>query len=126
MGGADGEQPSAAERLRMLEKKYEMTGKTGAYVYMAPEVLLQKPYNEKVDVFRCARRGWAGELAGRLGGRVGGRVARRGLGRTHALYPVQCRCRSGAAVANPPKRLPPTATHTLPPLLAAQFWRRCV
>ncbi|PSC71657.1 60S ribosomal L37a [Micractinium conductrix] len=32
-------------------KKYRMTGKTGAFVYMAPEVLLCRAYNEKVDVF---------------------------------------------------------------------------
>lgn len=30
---------------------YALTGKTGAYIYMAPEVLTSKPYNEKVDVF---------------------------------------------------------------------------
>lgn len=32
-----------------------MTGQTGAYIYMAPEVLLGTQYNEKVDVFRCGR-----------------------------------------------------------------------
>ncbi|KAH7622707.1 hypothetical protein Ndes2526B_g03542 [Nannochloris sp. 'desiccata'] len=30
---------------------WKMTGKTGAFCYMAPEVLLGEPYNEKVDVF---------------------------------------------------------------------------
>ena len=30
---------------------WKMTGKTGAYCYMAPEVLAGKPYNEKVDTF---------------------------------------------------------------------------
>ena len=38
-------------------KTYQMTGQTGAFVYMAPEVLLAKPYNEKVDVFRCGAGG---------------------------------------------------------------------
>lgn len=36
-------------------RKYNMTGQTGAYIYMAPEVLLGTQYNEKVDVFRCGR-----------------------------------------------------------------------
>ena len=31
--------------------KYDMTGKTGAFCYMAPEVLMGQPYNELVDVF---------------------------------------------------------------------------
>lgn len=30
---------------------WKMTGKTGSYVYMAPEILHGKPYNESVDVF---------------------------------------------------------------------------
>jgi serine/threonine protein kinase len=30
---------------------WKMTGQTGAFCYMAPEVLLADPYNEKVDVF---------------------------------------------------------------------------
>ncbi len=30
---------------------YEMTGNTGSLRYMAPEVALKKPYNEKVDVY---------------------------------------------------------------------------
>lgn len=30
---------------------WKMTGKTGSYVYMAPEILHGKPYNERVDVF---------------------------------------------------------------------------
>jgi serine/threonine protein kinase len=34
-----------------LNNGYELTGKTGAFTYMSPEVLLSKPYNEKVDVF---------------------------------------------------------------------------
>ena len=31
-----------------------MTGQTGAFVYMAPEVVTGQPHNEKVDVFRWA------------------------------------------------------------------------
>lgn len=31
--------------------KYVMTGETGSYLYMAPEVLNGAPYSEKVDVF---------------------------------------------------------------------------
>ncbi len=27
------------------------TGQTGSWLYMAPEVMLNKPYNEKVDIF---------------------------------------------------------------------------
>mmetsp|Transcript_11586 Transcript_11586/g.15926 ORF Transcript_11586/g.15926 Transcript_11586/m.15926 type:complete len:515 (-) Transcript_11586:301-1845(-) len=30
---------------------YKMTGLTGTLVYMAPEVALRKPYNEKVDIY---------------------------------------------------------------------------
>lgn len=30
---------------------WKMTGKTGAFCYMAPEVLVGKPYNERVDIF---------------------------------------------------------------------------
>ena len=33
------------------QAKYHLTGQTGAYIYMAPEVLQGKPYNEKVDCF---------------------------------------------------------------------------
>eukprot|EP01024_Parvocaulis_polyphysoides_P014822 TRINITY_DN1621_c0_g2_i1.p2 TRINITY_DN1621_c0_g2~~TRINITY_DN1621_c0_g2_i1.p2 ORF type:complete len:263 (-),score=15.10 TRINITY_DN1621_c0_g2_i1:198-986(-) len=30
---------------------YHLTGNTGSYIYMAPEVFLRKPYNEKADVY---------------------------------------------------------------------------
>ena len=33
---------------------YEMTGYTGSLRYMAPEVVLEQPYNEKVDVYSYA------------------------------------------------------------------------
>ena len=35
-----------------LSAAYEMTGHTGSLRYMAPEVVLDQPYNEKVDVYR--------------------------------------------------------------------------
>jgi serine/threonine protein kinase len=37
---------------------YEMTGYTGSLRYMAPEVVLSRPYNEKVDVFSYAIVVW--------------------------------------------------------------------
>lgn len=33
---------------------WHLTGGTGSYVYMAPEVYMRKPYNEKADVFSFA------------------------------------------------------------------------
>jgi len=33
------------------ETTYQMTGNTGSLRYMAPEVALRRPYNEKVDVY---------------------------------------------------------------------------
>lgn len=38
---------------------YEMTGNTGSLRYMAPEVVLGQPYNEKVDVYSFAVVMWA-------------------------------------------------------------------
>lgn len=38
---------------------YEMTGNTGSLRYMAPEVVLGRPYNEKVDVYSFAIVLWA-------------------------------------------------------------------
>eukprot|EP00878_Enallax_costatus_P004189 GHUV01004418.1.p1 GENE.GHUV01004418.1~~GHUV01004418.1.p1 ORF type:complete len:382 (+),score=149.58 GHUV01004418.1:138-1283(+) len=34
-----------------IETVYNMTGQTGSLMYMAPEVFLRQPYNEKADVF---------------------------------------------------------------------------
>lgn len=45
---SQGVQPHPAQ---MQHAKYQLTGRTGAFIYMAPEVYLGKPYNEKVDVF---------------------------------------------------------------------------
>ncbi len=33
-------------------RRYDMTGETGSYRYMAPEVFRHEPYNSKVDVRR--------------------------------------------------------------------------
>lgn len=33
-----------------LNQRYEMTGETGSTRYMCPEVAMQLPYNEKVNV----------------------------------------------------------------------------
>ena len=32
--------------------RYNLTEAVGSWAYMAPEVVLGQPYNEKVDVFR--------------------------------------------------------------------------
>lgn len=37
-----------------VHEVYELTGETGSYRYMAPEVFLRKKYNTKVDVFSFA------------------------------------------------------------------------
>ena len=39
-------------------QSYEMTGNTGSLRYMAPEVVLGKPYTEKVDVYSFAMIMW--------------------------------------------------------------------
>ena len=42
------------QKRRSQDEVYEMTGNTGSLRYMAPEVVLHKAYNEKVDVFSFA------------------------------------------------------------------------
>lgn len=37
-----------------LQETYKMTGETGSYRYMAPEVFRHEPYNQKVDVYSFA------------------------------------------------------------------------
>jgi hypothetical protein len=72
-------------------KTYQMTGQTGAFVYMAPEVLLTKPYNEKVDVFRCGGGGGALAVAEQQPGKKAGQRHRRRtppLGRVPASQPA--------------------------------------
>lgn len=43
--------PDVDEEREEATTFWKMTGKTGAYCYMSPEVLHGKPYNERVDVF---------------------------------------------------------------------------
>jgi len=42
----------------MTDGTYKMSGKTGSLRYMAPEVALEKPYNETVDVYSLAILAW--------------------------------------------------------------------
>lgn len=42
------------KRCATVDTVYEMTGGTGSLRYMAPEVALKKPYNEKVDQYSFA------------------------------------------------------------------------
>jgi ankyrin repeat protein/tRNA A-37 threonylcarbamoyl transferase component Bud32 len=42
------------QKNRFLNDRYSMTGETGSYRYMAPEVFKHEPYNEKVDVYSYA------------------------------------------------------------------------
>lgn len=42
----------------MTNGTYQMSGKTGSLRYMAPEVALEKPYNETVDVYSLAILAW--------------------------------------------------------------------
>jgi serine/threonine protein kinase len=37
---------------RAVPQVYKLTGETGSYRYMAPEVFRHEPYNLKVDVYR--------------------------------------------------------------------------
>ena len=47
------------KKRRSEDDTYEMTGNTGSLRYMAPEVVLNKPYTEKVDVYSFAMVIWA-------------------------------------------------------------------
>jgi len=38
-------------RVKTLILSPRNAGQTGSWLYMAPEVMLNKPYNEKVDIF---------------------------------------------------------------------------
>lgn len=42
----------------MTNGTYQLSGKTGSLRYMAPEVALEKPYNETVDVYSLAILAW--------------------------------------------------------------------
>ena len=39
------------DQLKQLDEHYVMTGETGSYRYMAPEVFRHERYNDKVDIF---------------------------------------------------------------------------
>jgi serine/threonine protein kinase len=49
---------TCVEVRRDSETAYNMTGNTGSLRYMAPEVALQMPYTEKVDVYSFALISW--------------------------------------------------------------------
>ena len=49
---------ACVKKTQLASDTYEMTGFTGTLVYMAPEVYLQQPYNEKVDVYSFAMILW--------------------------------------------------------------------
>jgi serine/threonine protein kinase len=50
---------STCVKLRSnVNEAYEMTGNTGSLRYMAPEIALKKPYNEKADVYSFAIMVW--------------------------------------------------------------------
>ena len=49
---------TVVQRRTDPEETYDMTGGTGSLRYMAPEVVLNKPYNEKVDVYSFAVIVW--------------------------------------------------------------------
>jgi hypothetical protein len=56
-GGVAGGLPARRARPRRAvtwvnEIRYNLTEAVGSWAYMAPEVVLGQPYNEKVDVFR--------------------------------------------------------------------------
>ncbi|CAK0785798.1 hypothetical protein CVIRNUC_009009 [Coccomyxa viridis] len=37
--------------MASMDESFDLTGRTGSYFYMAPEVVENKPYNEKADIF---------------------------------------------------------------------------
>ena len=48
----------AESMKRMLRDKYKMTGETGSYRYMAPEVFRHEAYGPPVDVYAFAVITW--------------------------------------------------------------------
>ena len=39
------------DQLKAMDDRYKLTGETGSYRYMAPEVFRHEPYNAKVDIY---------------------------------------------------------------------------
>ncbi|CAK0785797.1 hypothetical protein CVIRNUC_009008 [Coccomyxa viridis] len=46
-----GHELGAGHSMSAVENMFDLTGRTGSYFYMAPEVLHNEPYNEKADIF---------------------------------------------------------------------------
>ncbi|PNW74839.1 hypothetical protein CHLRE_12g507750v5 [Chlamydomonas reinhardtii] len=53
-GGLGASVHSATEHDAKATQSYKLTGETGSYRYMAPEVFRHEPYNNKVDVYSFA------------------------------------------------------------------------
>ena len=49
---------TCVRRRTRAEEAYDMTGNTGSLRYMAPEVALRRPYNEKGDVYSFGIMVW--------------------------------------------------------------------
>ena len=49
---------ACVKKKKLASDAYQMSGHTGTLVYMAPEVYLNQPYNEKVDVYSYAMIIW--------------------------------------------------------------------
>jgi serine/threonine protein kinase len=49
---------TVVRKTRTTQEAYEMTGNTGSLRYMAPEVVLNRAYNEKVDVYSFGIMVW--------------------------------------------------------------------
>lgn len=48
---ATAEKDEDATEAHSTHEAYSLTGGAGSFLYMAPEVVMCQPYNEKVDIF---------------------------------------------------------------------------